>query len=98
VTLWLGKAKALGPRGIWLYLVFPGLSRVIRVKYEDGVLKPLEPVDLEEGEEVYIVLKTSRERLAQRLYGVAKKRRPDLTREEFLEVIEEIEDESVRGL
>jgi len=26
------------------------MSRVIRVRYEDGVLKLLEPLDLEEGE------------------------------------------------
>ncbi len=74
------------------------MTKVVKAVYRNGVLELLEPVDLREGEEVYIVLKTSRERLAQRLYGVAKKRRPNLTREEFLEVIEEIEDESVRGL
>ena len=73
------------------------MTKVVKAVYRNGVLELLEPVDLEEGEEVYIVLKTSRERLAQRLYGVAKKRRPNLTKEEFLEVIEEIEDESVRG-
>ena len=73
------------------------MTKVVKAVYRNGVLELLEPVDLEEGEEVYIILKTSRERLAQRLYGVAKKRRPNLTKEEFLEVIEEIEDESVRG-
>jgi len=31
-----------------------GLSRVIRVRYEKGVLKPLDSVDFEEGEEVII--------------------------------------------
>ena len=25
------------------------MSKVVRVKYENGVLKPLEPLDLEEG-------------------------------------------------
>ena len=30
------------------------MSKVIRVKYEKGVLKPLEPLDLREGEEVRI--------------------------------------------
>jgi len=30
------------------------LSKVIRVKYEKGVLKPLEPLELREGEEVRI--------------------------------------------
>jgi len=33
------------------------LSKVIRVKYEKGVLKPLEPLSLEEGEEAVVVLK-----------------------------------------
>ena len=33
------------------------MSRVIRVKYEKGVLKPLEPLVLREGEEVEIVIK-----------------------------------------
>ena len=30
------------------------MSKVIRVRYEKGVLKPLEPVRLREGEEVFI--------------------------------------------
>jgi len=30
------------------------LSKVIRVRYEKGVLKPLEPLDLHEGEEVRV--------------------------------------------
>ncbi len=30
------------------------MSKVIRVRYEKGVLKPLEPVELREGEEVII--------------------------------------------
>ncbi len=74
------------------------MSKVIRVRYENGVLKPLEPLELREGEEVRVILKTSEDSLAKRLYGVAKKRRPSLTRSEFLEVIEEIEDEDIRGL
>jgi len=32
------------------------LSKAIRVKYEKGVLKPLEPVDLKEGEEIVVVI------------------------------------------
>ena len=74
------------------------MSKVIRVRYEKGVLKPLEPLELMEGEEVQVILKTSEDSLAKRLYGVAKKRRPSLTRIEFLKVIEEIEDEDIRGL
>jgi len=30
------------------------LSKVIRVRYEGGVLKPLEPIELREGEEVRV--------------------------------------------
>ena len=30
------------------------MSRVIRVRYEGGVLKPLEPIELREGEEVRV--------------------------------------------
>ncbi|MEB3845099.1 MAG: antitoxin family protein [Desulfurococcales archaeon] len=32
------------------------MSRVIRARYEKGVLKPLEKLELEEGEEVEVVL------------------------------------------
>jgi len=32
------------------------LSRAIRVRYENGVLKPLEPVDLREGEELLVFI------------------------------------------
>ncbi len=40
------------------------LSKVIRVRYERGVLKPLEPVELREGEEVRVrIEKNLRERL-----------------------------------
>ena len=31
-----------------------GMSKVIRVRYENGALKPLEPLELREGEEVRI--------------------------------------------
>jgi len=46
------------------------LSRVIRVRYEGGVLKPLEPVELREGEEVRVRIEEDlRERLKD-LIGV----------------------------
>ncbi len=72
------------------------MSKVIRVRYEKGVFKPLEPVDLEEGEEVQIVIRPS-ESIADKFYGIARKHRPDIKREELLEVLEEIEDEDFRG-
>jgi len=40
------------------------LSRVIRVRYEGGVLKPLDSVDFEEGEELLV-----------KVVGVERKRR-----------------------
>ncbi len=36
------------------------MSKVIRVRYEKGILKPLEPVDLEEGEEVVVFIRKRR--------------------------------------
>ena len=72
------------------------MSKVIKVKYEKGVLKPLEPLNLEEGEEFQILIQPS-ESVAEKFYGIARKHRPDLGKEEFLEVLEEVEDESLRG-
>jgi len=49
------------------------VSRVIRVRYEKGVFKPLEPVDLKEGEEVQARIERSlRERLKD-LIGILGK-------------------------
>ena len=46
------------------------MSKIIRVRYERGVLKPLEPVELKEGEEVRIrIEKRLKERLKD-LIGV----------------------------
>ena len=42
---------------------FPGLSKVVRVKYEKGVLKPLEPLNLEEGEELFVRLERYEDRV-----------------------------------
>ncbi|MCE4619398.1 MAG: antitoxin family protein [Desulfurococcales archaeon] len=33
------------------------MARVVRVRYERGVLKPLEELDLNEGEELTVVIK-----------------------------------------
>ncbi|BEP17890.1 hypothetical protein PYJP_12420 [Pyrofollis japonicus] len=47
------------------------MSKVIRVKYEKGVLKPLEPLELSEGEEllVKIIVAEERRRLIRRHRG-----------------------------
>ena len=36
------------------------MSRAIRVRYEKGVLKPLEPVKLQEGEELVVFIRKRR--------------------------------------
>ena len=36
------------------------MPKVIRVRYERGVLKPLEPVELHEGEEVVVFIRKRR--------------------------------------
>ena len=36
------------------------MSKVIRVRYERGVLKPLEPVELQEGEELVVFIRKHR--------------------------------------
>ena len=46
------------------------MSRVIRVKYEKGVLRPLEPVDLREGEEVRIRIERSVRKRLKDLIGI----------------------------
>ena len=58
-----------------LLLVGVGLSKVIRVRYEKGILKPLEPLDLEEGMELQVVLlaprrpRKDRERIVEKYKG-----------------------------
>ncbi len=36
------------------------MSKAIRVRYEKGVLKPLEPVELQEGEELVVFIRKHR--------------------------------------
>ena len=38
------------------------MSKVIRVRYERGMLKPLEPVELQEGEELVVFIREHRVR------------------------------------
>lgn len=40
-----------------------GLSKVVRAVYKDGLLKPLEPVELKEGEEVFVRLERYEDRV-----------------------------------
>jgi len=61
------------------------LSRVIRVRYEDGVLKPLSSVNLEEGREYEVIVKEDIDELIKRYRGVLGKS----SVEEFKELEEE---------
>ncbi len=38
------------------------MSKVVRVRYEKGVLRPLEKLDLEEGEELFVFIRKRRVR------------------------------------
>jgi len=46
------------------------LSKVIRVKYEKGVLKPLEPIELKEGEEVRVRIEMNLKERLRDIIGV----------------------------
>jgi len=49
--------------------VVSSVSKVIRVRYEKGVLKPLDDVDFEEGEELLVkVMRVERRRKVLRKY------------------------------
>ena len=49
------------------------MSKVIRVRYEKGVLRPLEPVDLEEGEEVVVTVKRDIKKILRKYRGTLGK-------------------------
>lgn len=63
------------------------MSRVVRAKYEKGMLKLLEPLDLKEGEEVIVRLETYEDRLRRlRKYrGILGKASKDEIEELLLE-------------
>jgi len=67
------------------------MVKVIRARYENGVLKPLEKLDLKDGEEVEVVIRRS----SVNVFGVLLRRRPDLKPEDVDKVIEELENEGV---
>jgi len=53
------------------YVEVFGMSKVIRARYEEGVLRPSEPVELEEGEEVLIRIEKfeDRRKVVDEFYG-----------------------------
>ncbi|MCD6195653.1 MAG: antitoxin family protein [Staphylothermus sp.] len=62
------------------------MSRVIRVRYERGVLKPLDSVDFEEGEEVIISVERKVARGLAELVETLRKETPKVDNiEVFLE-------------
>ncbi len=50
------------------------MSKVIRVRYEKGVLKPLEKLELKEGEEVEITLEEDIVEFARRIRALIRTR------------------------
>ncbi len=72
------------------------MAIIVRARYEKGVLKPLDELRLREGEEVIVAIRETSAPLVERLWGIARRRRR-ITREEFLQVLEEVEDEDIRG-
>ncbi len=67
------------------------MVKVVRARYENGVLKPLEELNLREGEEVEIIIRRS----CSQVFGALINRRPDLKPEDVDKVIEEIENEGI---
>jgi len=65
------------------------LSKIVRARYEKGMLKPLEEVGLREGEEVLIRIERvgERERIIEEYKGFMG----EISEEELEELIEEAE-------
>ena len=61
------------------------MSKVIRVRYEKGVLKPLDNIDLEEGKEYKVIVEEDIDELIKKYRGVLGKS----SIEEFRELEEE---------
>ncbi len=68
------------------------MSKVIRVKYENGVLKPLEPLGFNEGEELVVeVKKQMRGKGIERFFAIVKARkwRNPVKEEDYYEHVSE---------
>ena len=67
------------------------MSKVIRAKFEKGVLKPLEPLGLEDGVEVILEVKGISEKSGlERFFGVVKaKSSKPVGEEEYYEYVSE---------
>jgi predicted DNA-binding antitoxin AbrB/MazE fold protein len=62
--------------------------KVIDCIYENGVFKPLEKVDLKEGDRAKVILKEERKKALDKYVGIIKLDKP-LTLEEILDMGEE---------
>ena len=68
----------------------PGLSKVIRVRYEKGMLKPLDNVEFREGEELLVkVIEVERRRRVLRKYRGVLRRVPKELLDRFMLEAEE---------
>ncbi|MEB3759249.1 MAG: antitoxin family protein [Desulfurococcales archaeon] len=67
------------------------MSKVVRARYERGVLKPLEPLELEDGVEVILeVREVSGKSGLRRFFGIVKvKESESIKEEEYYEYISE---------
>jgi len=63
------------------------MIKAIRARYENGVLRPLEELDLREGDEVEIIIYKS----PSQVFGILLRRRPDIKPEDVDKIIKEIE-------
>ena len=64
------------------------VSKVVRARYEKGVLKPLEPLELAEGEEVVLEVKERPGEGLKRFFGVIKMHKP-VREEDYYEYLAE---------
>ena len=62
------------------------MSKVIRVKYEKGLLKPLDPIEVKEGE--ILLVRVVDKSLADRVFGSIR-----IDKRRLKEVLREAEDE-----
>ncbi len=60
------------------------MAKAIRVRYENGVLKPLEKLDLREGEEIEIIIRKSFRGFHEKFKSIVLKSDEDII-EEFIQ-------------
>lgn len=51
------RERLIGSKIGYVRMVYLVVSRVVRMRYEGGVFKPLDEVDVEEGEEIEVVIR-----------------------------------------